>query len=51
MNTPEAITHLKTHRRHLTKQQYLTIKGQIIAGNIEGAMKGLQKLTGKKVSA
>lgn len=51
MNTPEAITHLKSLKKHLTKQQYLTIKGQIISGNIEGAMKGLQKLTGKKVGA
>lgn len=51
MNTPEAMNHLKNHREYLTKQQHSTIKGQILAGNIEGAMKGLQRLMRKKVSA
>lgn len=50
MNTPEAMNHLKTHRKHLTKQQYSTIKGQILSGNIEGAIKGMNKLIRKKVS-
>ena len=45
MNTTEAMILLKHHKQILTKQQYLTIKGQIRSGNIEGAMKGLQKLT------
>lgn len=49
MNTPEAMNYLKIHRQHLTKQQYSTLKGQILAGNPEAAMKGLQKLMRKKV--
>lgn len=51
MNTSEAMNILKIHKKNLAKQQYSTIKGQILSGNIEGAMKGLQKLTRKKVSA
>ena len=52
MNTmEEAMNLLKTHRPHLTKQQYRTIKGQIQAGQPEAAMKGLEKLMRKKVSA
>ena len=51
MNTSEAMNHLKTHKKDLTKQQFRTIKGQIISGNIEGAMKGLHRLTGKEVCA
>lgn len=35
---------LKDSRKYLTKQQYRTIKGQIIAGDIEGARKGLRRL-------
>ena len=51
MKTTEAMHHLKTHKKHLTAQQYRTLKGQILSGNIEGAMKGLEKLMRKKVSA
>ena len=39
---------LKKHKDLLTKQQYKTIKGQIIAGDTIGAMKGLNKLINKK---
>lgn len=35
---------LKANRDNLTHQQYKTLKGQVLAGNIEGATKGLQKL-------
>ena len=35
---------LKFNRPKLTKQQYNTIKGQALAGDIAGANKGLQKL-------
>lgn len=38
---------LKDSRKHLTKQQYRTIKGQMIAGDVEGAMKGLNRLLRK----
>lgn len=39
---------LKDSKQHLTKQQYRTIKGQIIAGDINGALKGLNRLLNKK---
>ena len=35
---------LKVYKHQLTKQQYKTLKGQILAGDKEGAMKGLRKL-------
>lgn len=40
---------LNRYKRLLTKQQYKTIKGQIIAGDVIGAEKGLKKLINKKV--
>ena len=50
MNTSEALNHLKTLKKQLTPQQFRTIRGQILSGNIEGAIKGLQRLIGKKVA-
>lgn len=38
------LTHLKIKRERLTKQQYKTIRGQALAGDIFGANKGLIKL-------
>ena len=38
---------LKVSKPYLTKQQYRTIKGQIVAGDTEGAIKGLRKLLKK----
>ena len=35
---------LKNRRPYLTKQQYRTIKGQALAGDIDGAQKGLNSL-------
>lgn len=35
---------LKKYKKHLTKQQHRTIKGQILSGDTEGASKGLNKL-------
>lgn len=39
-----AAMNLKACRDRLTKQQYKTLKGQILAGDSEGAMKGLRRL-------
>lgn len=39
---------LKQSKHLLTKQQYRTIKGQIIAGDTEGALKGLKRLLRKR---
>ena len=38
---------LKSHRADLTAQQFRTIRGQAIAGDIEGATKGLYGLLNK----
>jgi hypothetical protein len=35
---------LKKYKDYLTRQQYRTLKGQIIAGDKEAAMKGLKKI-------
>ena len=35
---------LKKYKKFLTKQQYKTLKGQILSGDKEGAKKGLNKL-------
>lgn len=35
---------LKQVRNMLTAQQYRTIKGQILAGDIDGASKGIAKI-------
>lgn len=34
---------LKVERKLLTKQQYKTLKGQYLAGDEDGAIKGLDK--------
>lgn len=39
-----AAMNLKACRDRLTKQQYKTLKGQILAGDGDGAMRGLRKL-------
>lgn len=39
---------LERNKRYLTKQQYRTIKGQIKAGDLDGARRGLLRLLEKK---
>ena len=39
-----ALVHLKGARGHLTPQQYRTLRGQVLAGDADGAMKGLRKI-------
>jgi len=39
---------LKKYRKELTRQQLLTLRGQILKGDIEGFKKGLNKLIGGK---
>ena len=41
MRTDMAFAQLKAVRGRITKQQYKTLKGQILAGDRDGAMKGL----------
>ena len=40
----KALIRLKACRDRLTRQQYKTLRGQVLAGDGEGAMRGLMKL-------
>jgi hypothetical protein len=40
----QALIQLKACKDKLTWQQHSTLKGQILAGDSEGAMKGLRRL-------
>lgn len=44
----QALELLKTFNGKLTRQQYKTLRGQIIAGDAAGALKGLQTLLDRK---
>lgn len=39
-----ALGFLRGHKRRLSRQQYKTLKGQILAGDPDGALRGLQRL-------
>ena len=40
-----ALKAIKAQRSHLSSQQMKTLKGQVLAGDVSGAMKGLKALT------
>lgn len=40
----KALIQIKGARKRLTAQQYRTLKGQVLAGDSEGAMKGLREI-------
>ena len=40
----KALGRLLSYKPQLTRQQYKTLKGQILAGDAEGAMRGLKKI-------
>ena len=40
----KALMNVKACKNRLTAQQYRTLRGQILAGDGEGAMKGLRRL-------
>ena len=42
-----ALARLKGCRNRLTGQQYRTLRGQVLAGDADGAMRGLQKILGR----
>ena len=46
-----AMMFLKAYRPQLTRQQYHTLRGQVLAGDSVGAMKGLQRILAKKSPA
>ena len=41
---PQALIRLKAYRDRLTPQQYRTLRGQMLKGDTEGALRGLKKL-------
>ena len=41
---PAALLAIKANRPLLTAQQYRTLRGQVLAGDDEGALKGLRKI-------
>lgn len=45
---PIALMALKAHRSQLTEQQYRTLRGQVLAGDDEGARRGLLKILRRK---
>ena len=40
----KALIQLKATRDRLTVQQYKTLRGQVLAGDADGALKGLRRL-------
>lgn len=44
----QTIKIIDKHKDKLTKQQYKTLRGQCLAGDIEGAMKGFNRLMRRK---
>lgn len=45
----KALGRLLAAKKMLSRQQYKTIKGQILAGNAEGAMRGLERILKREV--
>ena len=39
---------LRVKKQYLTKEQFYTIKGQIFAGDSEGAIKGIKRIIERK---
>ena len=44
----KAMMHIQACKDRLTAQQYRTLRGQVLAGDGDGAMKGLRKLLRKE---
>ena len=44
----KALMHLKACRGRLTFQQYATLKGQVLAGDGDGALKGLRRILSRE---
>ena len=43
-----ALMFLKAYRFQLSQQQYKTLRGQVLAGDSQGAMKGLKRIMERK---
>lgn len=46
--TRNALSRLGEYRSKLSRQQLKTLRGQILSGNIDGAMRGLDKILKQK---
>ena len=44
VTTQYALGYLLSHKPQLSRQQYKTLKGQILGGDADGAMRGLRKI-------
>ena len=44
MDIQAALKEIRKNKRLLTTQQMRTLQGQVISGDIDGAMKGMNKL-------
>ena len=44
----EALRAIKANAGNLTRQQMKTLRGQALAGDVDGAIKGLERLLGRK---
>ena len=51
MYLSEFMNLLKKYRRHLTFQQFSTLKGQAKAGDIDAAFKGLKNLLRRRATS
>jgi len=40
---------LRKYKDHLTKQQFKTLRGQVLNGDCEGANKGLKKILNRRM--
>lgn len=49
--TQKALGRLRAANRSLTPQQFKTLRGQILAGNAEAAMRGLEKILQRRSQA
>lgn len=50
LETYQTLKLIKTNYHKLPPQQYRTLKGQCLAGDVEGAEKGLLKILRKKAN-
>lgn len=44
MDKQAALDAISAHRGELTRQQLLTLRGQVLSGDIKGAMRGLARI-------
>lgn len=44
----EALRAIKANAGNLTRQQMKTLRGQALSGDIDGAIKGLERILGRK---